>query len=63
MFAAVMEEVVERKKFLQMMGAQGNRPYEAQIRAEISSRVAELRKIDAMIKGPETDGWGKGTGE
>ena len=50
MFTAVSGEVQERERFLEEMATAGNRQYEAQIRAEVSARVAELRKIDTMIK-------------
>ena len=46
-------EVQEREEFLRQMGARGDRQYEALVRAEISARVAELRKIDGMIRGLE----------
>ena len=50
MFTAVSGEVQERERFLEEMATAGNRQYEAQIRAEVSARVVELRKIDTMIK-------------
>ena len=53
LFAAVTGEVQEREEFLRQMGARGDRQHEAQVRAEISARVAELRKIDGMIRGLE----------
>ena len=58
LFAAVTGEVEERGEFLRQMGARGDRQYEAQVRAEVSARVAELRKIDGMIRGLEEAGRG-----
>ena len=58
LFAAVTGEVEEREEFLRQMGARGDRQYEAQVRAEVSARVAELRKIDGMIRGLEEAGRG-----
>eukprot|EP00163_Fabomonas_tropica_P005486 TRINITY_DN15007_c0_g1_i1.p1 TRINITY_DN15007_c0_g1~~TRINITY_DN15007_c0_g1_i1.p1 ORF type:complete len:257 (-),score=53.26 TRINITY_DN15007_c0_g1_i1:149-919(-) len=51
MFDQIVQEIQERKEFLDEMRAAGRgAEFEKQIQAEISSRVAELRKIHAQLE-------------
>eukprot|EP01012_Entosiphon_sulcatum_P040366 TRINITY_DN5400_c0_g1_i1.p1 TRINITY_DN5400_c0_g1~~TRINITY_DN5400_c0_g1_i1.p1 ORF type:complete len:221 (-),score=40.51 TRINITY_DN5400_c0_g1_i1:145-807(-) len=56
LFDAIVEEIDERKAFLLEMRAGGNRDHEARIKLEISQRVAELKRLDKIIRDDEEEG-------